>query len=748
MKFVRFMSLVMLGLVALMLSPQITTAQQNTVAPKVDLVILVDESGSMWQTTDIEGKRVDAFNLLIDSIGLYDNATEDFRVSVIAFGSTDKSQIIMKFKPVNVSTVEEIKKIYKKFYDQLDTPNEKGVKAGLRWTDVLQGLKLAEEVLVDPSNGHSSDYKPAILILSDGKPETETINEAIPDANQKIAAYIEQIFSQANSLSSEPGGKFDYQGVCEPLKQGYVSIYTVIIRDGVILPPNYDNIWRRLAEQNGGDYFPAKDPDQPLRLPELGEIYDTIQKKLKCQNIGDKFMEKKVPNESAYQVESIYKSIQFQILKDTPNVEVEIYRPDGTLVESSDSLVILNRSLQDEVWSIQKGDVWAGKWKVLLKGSGTVYFKYTTTQDAYRVTPEQLPKRFIRACSPLDVALQVNGSNGKPVTTEVKDFQLTITKADGKSDTLPITPPGDTFQHSYADTCMDGQYNIEAIIKIADTMTITWRDQINVNLDPRLVVINPTEGSSYYTTDAINIETDVKVGSNDDEATASGKLDIKAELYQANQNLGSYPLTYDGSIAKARLRGEIPANSLTEGQYRLEFKGNFRKNVSVEPAPTINFEVKAGGEVAAPVPATNTPTPTITATPAPTSTPIPIPGGSGQAMGGILGGLVILVTAVAGGMYFAKLPKMPTITLENSSTGNQYVQGSFLGRWPTTKTLSFGTDSARIQFRPTKDGAQMRLLDDAEVNHGWSLLSQNTWTDLQDGDTLSKGKETYTIKIA
>ena len=86
-----FLQVIVLGLFFFLLagkSPVVYGQEGPSSIPKLDVVVIVDESASMWETTDLERKRIDAFNLLIDSLGGFERSSENVRVS-----SRDKKSI-------------------------------------------------------------------------------------------------------------------------------------------------------------------------------------------------------------------------------------------------------------------------------------------------------------------------------------------------------------------------------------------------------------------------------------------------------------------------------------------------------------------------------------------------------------------------------------------------------------------------------------------------------------------------------
>ncbi len=754
----------MLGILFLGLFFQVTPSAQaqgggenEPDIPKLDLVILVDESASMWRGTDIEGKRVDAFNLLIDSLGKYDRATDDVRVSVIAFGSAEVTEVVIPFTVVKFDTVDDIKEEYRRYHEQLAQPDEKGEIAGLGWTDVLRGLELAEEVLVDPDRGHLRSHKPAIIILSDGKPETEQINEDVNEFENKISQYVENIFSQADRLKSEEGGLFYYDGICAPLKKGAVPIYTIAIREGIALHERYQNIWLRLADKSGGDYLSAEDPNQPLELFELGSFYYRIGQMLNCRN--DEYEVLEVPQIKEYDVSTLYKSIEFTILKENPDIDVRIYRPGSNEpVTSDEDRINLNKSTLDEVWTIAKSDPWVGPWRVELNGQGKVLFSYVRDTDVFKIEELQPENKFVKACVPIEIALKITDSEGTEITKHVSSFNLTIERPDSKLYPIRDIQPdeADIFRAVYEDTCMDGRYELSGVFEISDltdageTIRWPWRVAVTSVLDPYLAVLSPVDGKTYPSGLPIPLEVDVKVGDRLDEFTPATNPPVFAKIYKDGAEVTSYQLTYDPDSGSARLNNEIPTGLLEAGEYTLEFSGGFGKNRPVESS-SLTFFVKMVEQAEA-VPNTPTPTSIPTSTPPPTPTPVPLSIPSGGTIAGILGCIILLALLIGAAIAYSQMPTLPLIILDGPS-GPDHIKGGLGGKLAAKKSYTADEETISLKFSPFKNEhgqniAQVTLLNDTDkVRLNGLLLYQNSPRELTDDSTLIIGDDPYYVSI-
>lgn len=695
----------LLGLLAVLLGGLLPLAQPATAQdienPKLDLVIIVDESGSMWFDTDKPRERINALNLLMDTLASEGETGDKVRVSLIAFGSAELTEVILPFTPVNSNTVDDIKQVYQDYNDDLANPPN-GRVVGLGWTDVLHALNLAEEVFTDPRNGHLQSHKPAIIILTDGKPETDDVNEGVSDYSRKIDQYIDQVFAKASQFQSPPGGMFYYDGPCTAPKEGVVSIYTIAIREGATLDEIYRDIWSKLAEKNGGDY---KASPEGLTLGALGGSYYEIWCDLTCCN--SRLERITPPMERLYTVSNVYKRIIFTVLKDNPDVEVEIYRPGSTTpITESEDQVIVNQSLKDEVWSIGRSDPWVGNWTVKLTGSGQVWFAYERYTDYFHVEQISPVGSFVKACTPIEIALRLVNSDGQPLTENVADFNLEVRTPDGKIVVLgSITPTDDLFQTEFTDTCMDGEYQLSGLFELTDlpesdiVSEWAWNDTIRVVLDPYLSIVSPAQDSEIHANEAVPLQVDVKVGDKLDPHTATQRDVAYVNIYRdADLVGGSYSLSLDSALGDSRLVGEVPENTLREGRYSAEFVLQTLDN-PVPDVRRVEFSIipRSADFIPPPVdePSPTPVSPTPTSTPAPPNDP-PAPG----QIAAIAGLIVALAGLIGGGWWYTQLPGMLGMLL-NFDGGSMAIGTGWRRKFPQTKTFpTTSGEEVKLKFSP------------------------------------------------
>ena len=677
---------IVLGSLCLALAPAALGQEGNEInTPRLDLVVIVDESGSMWQETDLNRERIDAFNLLIDTLAFDRAAGDEVRINLIAFGSEAHEVIPFEEGAVNAQTVTTLKNKYLAFQEGLTLE-------GLGWTDIYQALQLAEQALL---RGHRPDHKPVIMILSDGKPETVELNEGMPGFEQSIGPYIDQILQQAARFQSEPGGPFYYEGACEPLQKGWVPIYTIAVREGAVLPEIYQEIWLELARQNGGAYY--ADP-AGLSLGQLGGRYYEIWTQLICRNSELELVT--LPFRGEYEVNNLYQRIVFTILKETPNVEVRLYRPDGRQMSEGEPGSILNRSRLDEVWSISRSEPWSGTWIVELSGEGTVRFGRELFADTFEIKQLSPVSNFISACDPIELILQITNRAGVPIAENVQRFQLEVTAPDQPPTSVEVGPEGDVFRYRYDQTCADGEYHFSGLFQISDEGLLDegsiieegWATTIRATLEPSLEIVSPRPDTTYYSDEAIPLAVDIKLGDEYDEATAARNPPVRAVIYQGANLMGEFQLAYSGVDSPARMVSEPPA-ALPAGHYRVEFNAQLAENQALQ-RQAVEFLV-APANAPPPPPAPPAPPAAVVEPPTPIS-PLLI--------AALLGSFALLAAVGGGWWWYRQSPALLPFSLTGPDGRFDIIGRKFGGRLAESRTFpTRNGETVQLQFSPGQD---------------------------------------------
>ncbi|HFC12549.1 MAG TPA: VWA domain-containing protein, partial [Anaerolineae bacterium] len=82
------LSIIILLFMLLLAGSRQVLAQDATESaiPNLEVIILLDESGSMWRETDPDDRRGDAVELFVNALGV-DASSAEFRTAIITFGT-------------------------------------------------------------------------------------------------------------------------------------------------------------------------------------------------------------------------------------------------------------------------------------------------------------------------------------------------------------------------------------------------------------------------------------------------------------------------------------------------------------------------------------------------------------------------------------------------------------------------------------------------------------------------------------
>jgi len=287
--------------------------QQTRDVPALDVILLGDESETMWNTTDPEGVRVNTVNFFIDVLNS-EQSGAGHRVAIIPFGT--QPRVIPFTSLSDPSAAEGLKNRYADIHDEIEAVKD------LQYTDINQALKLALTLLEQES---SPARKPGIILISDGQPTTPEVSEE--KGRDAVEAYLVETQSLMEQL-----GQHQYQGdVCANTTG--VPLYTIGMGVDNLQESSspefislYREFWQGVASRSSGYYQEAE------RLQEMQGISTYIFSELLCTPAtpSQSFRESQVLE---YQVYNSYYQIIFTISgKDNPDLEAQIYRPkaDGS----------------------------------------------------------------------------------------------------------------------------------------------------------------------------------------------------------------------------------------------------------------------------------------------------------------------------------------------------------------------------------------------------------------------------------
>jgi hypothetical protein len=586
---------------------------QHRKVPNLDIIMVVDESETMWNKTDVEGIRINTVNFLIDVLSS-ERSGSTHHLGIVAFGT---EPYVIPYTPLDSQTAaEELKEQYAAVHESI------GAHKDREHTDVNLALRAALEMIEQQSD---PNRKPAIILISDGQPTTPQVSEK--KGREAIVTYLDE----TRSLLTPLGDHTYVDNTC-PSTHG-VPLYMISIGMDKLTESSspdfitlYREFWRDVSAKTGGYYKEAN------RLQEMQGISTYIFAELLCTPATPPLTVRS-PQILEYQVYSSYFQIFFNISgKESPDMEAKIYRPkeDGTPggAELNRDEEGINRQSNDvdyEVWAVKYTEPWAGTWQVVLEGEGRAEFSYvffpSTTIDLYEPSGSFLP-----ADKPLTIRARIVDENGQTVDVPLKDFQVEIEREGGFREQLPLQKENDTFVAQLDALGQTGEYSLILHALLPDGTPLYHHKWITLISAPWVEITEPTWGASYAPADPIPLQARVHLAG----ATSFEDIKLIATLSKNNKPVQTIEMS----------RGEtLPATENQTEENIVAYSGNFRP-VKETGDHTIHAEMIAvlpGGRVfnhetaplsltifAPPTP-TPSPSPPPTPTPTPSSTPTPLP---------------------------------------------------------------------------------------------------------------------------
>ena len=587
---------------------------QRTAVPNLDIVLVIDESGSMWNESDPpnatnQGWRIVMAKLFADLLGV-DQSGSTHALSVIIFGA--KAQIVSDLTLIQDSTSrQDLKTAIDAAHAA--TQNKNYV------TNIPEALTQAYEEL--DTHGRPGAQK-AVIFLSDGKCELadQTLN---PQCNENIRQIIKDHYV----------GKYPVYTIAFTAKAYNAG-------DSAI----YENLWQEIAADTGGEYFKPNKAKSDLL-----DVYIQILRHL--FNLSSQTIPNPVqaPSKQVFNIPASQLQAVFTIVKYNENIKATIIRPDGSVVKVTDPDVRFSSSSQTDSYSFLKPA--AGPWYVQLEGSGEVTVIYIPFPSNFlkvmRISPSGLT---FPMGKPMDIIIQIADANGN-LQSSLEDIKVDVTLPDGTIQTLTFSK-GDknTYQVQLKDTSQLGSYQLHFYgghdpTKMDDTQTIA------VIKAPWIRVLEPSPNIAYPFQKPLSIQAQMMNGM--DPVTVPDPSDIvtvTAQLYDSNNN----------SIDFQQLKLE---NGVFSRQMQLDKAGLYALTVRIALIKASGEEYQDVSQLNVQEVEANTATPTIAptvvpATPTPiTPPPPPKPLPLGPIFGG-LGGLIVLAGLGGLGWWWFNRPSL------------------------------------------------------------------------------------------
>jgi hypothetical protein len=206
--------------------------------------MLIDESETMWNTTDTEGVRVNTVNFFVDMLSSEQSGAVH-RLGVIAFGTEPHViPLTLLDSPLAAAVLKEQ---YAEVHQRI------GVHKNEQHTDVNKALRAALEMI---EREHDPNRKLAVILVSDGQPTTPQVSEKI--GRDTVLTYLEETRGLMEQLVDYP-----YEdSICPsprgvPLHMVGIGIDKLEESSSPDFVATYGEFWQQVSSNAGGYYKQA-----------------------------------------------------------------------------------------------------------------------------------------------------------------------------------------------------------------------------------------------------------------------------------------------------------------------------------------------------------------------------------------------------------------------------------------------------------------------------------------------------------
>jgi len=583
------------------------SGEQHREVPNLDVIMVIDESETMWNHTDTEGVRVNTVNFFIDMLSS-ERSGSIHRLGIVAFGT--EPYVIPYTLLDSQAAAGELKEQYAAVHKSIESHKDE------EYTDINKALRA---VLAMIERERNPTRKPAIILVSDGQPTNPQVSEK--KGRDTVIVYLDETRSLLEQLR-------DYQyvdSICPstrgvPLYMVGVGVDKLEESSSLDFIALYREFWQGVSARAGGYYKEAE------KVQEMQGISTYIFSELLCTPATPSLAVHS-PQVHEYQVYNSYFQIFFTIsAKENPELEARVYRPreDGTaggavLSKDEEGVSWQSNGIDYEVWGVSYTEPWAGTWRVVLEGEGRAEFSYiffpNMTINLYEPSGGFLP-----ADKPFTIRARIIDENGHIVDIPLKDFQVEIEGEGGFRKQVPLEKDGDTFVAQLEALEQTGEYSLTLHALLPDGTPLYEHKWVTLISAPWVEVTEPTRGSSYMPAEPIPLQARVHLAGaasfedikliatllKDDEPVQTVEMSRGDTLSQAGENV----VAYSGAFRAAE----------DSGKYAVQ-----AEMMAILPGGRVFDHETAPIPLSVVMPPTPTPTPSPTPVPTPTPTPTPAP---------------------------------------------------------------------------------------------------------------------------
>lgn len=592
---------------------------------KLDVIFVVDQSGSMFLYSDPMGKpcigsdgriiyeqgrvkicdpnfprpmRQTAAQYLIDYLSV--EPPGEPRVGVVYFG-TEANVVIPLFN------VTDRQKREQAFQFLEDLPDDPKTSPYWWWTNTNKAFDAVYQELFESSRA-LPDRAPVIIFLSDGHPDL--------DWTQADKKSFYERHKQWVTTFKEKGVPFFT--ILIALTEEYVSEKDEYLQHDPELV-SYENIWRHMANKTDGEYYRVHeeyDPEQRRR--ELLDIYHAILAKLRGVSpittiegsitTGER-RTIKIPRSDC-------RSLIVEVHRPSPQTQVALIGPDAQRPDPA--------AAREEyvLYSVKYPEV--GDWELVIEGGeGKYYIRLDCARTellcALLAPPAQHPQ-----CKEMRIAARLESETKGLLSDGWVDVMVTL--PDGSLEPIPLNHKSEgIYEALFRNTQQKGEYRLQVTGRDREGQKQPVRFEQIVSVLPLLYVdfVEPVPGGEVPGGDLV-IRAALRMECDPVRETPQLSKDtqISAVLTDSSGNqIGPVHLQDDG-----KNRDEAGVDGIFSGILERVTPGDY--NLTIE---MVNDKHNAYDTISGPIhviePITSTPTPTPakpTITPTPTPTPTPV----------------------------------------------------------------------------------------------------------------------------
>jgi hypothetical protein len=575
--------------------------------PSLDIIMVVDESETMWNQTDREGVRVNTVNYVIDMLSA-ERSGSVHRLGIVAFGT--EPHVIPYTLLDSQAAAEKLKEQYAAVHKEIESQKDH------QYTDVNQALRAALEMIElqgDP------ERKATIILISDAQPTTPEVSEG--KGEDTVVAYLNETRRLLRPLSAHA-----YVDNTCPSTQG-VPFYMVGIGVEKLAESStpdfialYRGFWQEIAAKTGGYYREAS------RLEEMQSTSTYVFSELLCVPATPPLVVHS-PQVLEYQVYDSYFQIFFNISgKEHPEVEAKIYRPQrdgaaggGPLSKNEEGVSWQSNNIDYEVWAVTYTEPWAGTWQVILEEEGRAEFSYVIFPDT-TIHLHEPSGAFLPADEPVAILASIVDDKGEPIDVPAKDFQVAMEGEDGFREQLSLEKTGNSFGAQLKAPGKTGEYSLILHALLPDGTPLYEHKWLTFISAPWVEMTEPTWGSSHMLGESIPLQARVHLAG----GTSVENVRLIATLSNGDQSIQTVEMGRDETVTQME-----PNVAACSGSFRpVEEIGEYVVQVemmAVLPGGRVYNHQTVPLPLAVVAPPTSTPSPSPAPPPTPTSTPTPTP---------------------------------------------------------------------------------------------------------------------------